>query len=770
MRDPNLEQSRRALEAPTEFVAATVPAVYTPPAWAPATVVDAEPEAVGGMSISPGLVLRAFARRWWIIVPAWLILSVVVVIAVYHNVKPVYESFSLIKVDPLAGSLDRLNASTSTAQFQATQVELIKTPDVLNAAIADNPTLVQLPILRKAIDPEGEIRKKLNVMIVKGTDLIQVSMASESPEEAVVVINKVVNAYLKQAERWTGGEVKEKIKRLGGEIDTASESLKELRETVRSMIKNAESGSREQIKRSDIVSLDDYRQHLQELNTLRDNLEIAKLHEASLASEMPQTNVGPQGPSEESIRQAARLDPVVAEAAKKMATVQANIDQLKLKIRGADPTLMMARKKLEAYKKTYDSAYASAVAAARRRPLTGAASGLSPQEIQLAETRMRISELTSLIQLREAEIKKINVEVNNRGLHDLELKYAEANEQSAQGFLEMLKKKKQDLEFEARGPQKVVLMQEAKQSNLPQSNKRKMLMAAAPIGIFGALLGLFVVLEMASGRVADPVDLTNRTRLKIIGVVPPLPVPKQFRGEKDQIRLQRKLHEFVQSVDHLRVNICSGLHDKVRDVRCVLITSACGGEGKTTLAAQLAARCANAGLTTLLIDADLRNPSLSKLLDVPQGPGLIDMLRGEVDADAAMVVVGDGGGFHLLPSGTPEYDPNRLLQGARLGQLIARFRESFDLIIIDSPPILPVPDSLILGRWSDGAVLAVRHDTSRFQMIKQARERLASVGVPLLGAVVNGVRDPNGASYGAYGYYDGGRSTTTEVETVADPI
>jgi Mrp family chromosome partitioning ATPase len=146
------------------------------------------------------------------------------------------------------------------------------------------------------------------------------------------------------------------------------------------------------------------------------------------------------------------------------------------------------------------------------------------------------------------------------------------------------------------------------------------------------------------------------------------------------------------------------------------------------------------------------------------------MLRGDVDADAAMVVVGDGGGFHLLPSGTPEYDPNRLLQGARLGQLISSFRENFDLVIIDSPPILPVPDSLILGRWSDGAVLAVRHDTSRFQLIKQARERLASVGIPLLGAVVNGVSDSNTISYGGHGYYDGGRDPAASVDPVADAV
>jgi capsular exopolysaccharide synthesis family protein len=183
----------------------------------------------------------------------------------------------------------------------------------------------------------------------------------------------------------------------------------------------------------------------------------------------------------------------------------------------------------------------------------------------------------------------------------------------------------------------------------------------------------------------------------------------------------------------------------------VLITSATGGEGKTTLAAQLAGRCANAGLMTLLIDADLRRPSLGDLLEVPEGPGFVDVLTGEVAPEAAMVVIGNAGGFHLLPAGTLGQDPSRLLHGERLGKLIAQFRETFDIVIIDAPPVLAVPDALLLGRWTEGAILAVRHDTSRFPLVERANKRLASVGVPVLGAVVNGCRTMESA-YGSYRY------------------
>jgi tyrosine-protein kinase Etk/Wzc len=138
-------------------------------------------------------------------------------------------------------------------------------------------------------------------------------------------------------------------------------------------------------------------------------------------------------------------------------------------------------------------------------------------------------------------------------------------------------------------------------------------------------------------------------------------------------------------------------------------------------------------------------------LEVPEGPGFVDVLTGEVTPEAAMVVIGNAGGFHLLPAGTLGQDPSRLLHGERLGKLIAQFRETFDIVIIDAPPVLAVPDALLLGRWTEGAILAVRHDTSRFPLVERANKRLASVGVPVLGAVVNGCRTMESA-YGSYRY------------------
>jgi len=137
------------------------------------------------------------------------------------------------------------------------------------------------------------------------------------------------------------------------------------------------------------------------------------------------------------------------------------------------------------------------------------------------------------------------------------------------------------------------------------------------------------------------------------------------------------------------------------------------------------------------------------MLDVPTARGVINILRGEAILEEAMIVVGGAGGFHFLPAGTPKVDPSRLLHGERLQKLLVHARELFDIVIVDAPPVLPVPDALTIGRWTDGAVLAVRYDTSRYPLVERANKRLATVGVPVIGAVVNGVRVMD-SSYGSY--------------------
>lgn len=168
----------------------------------------------------------------------------------------------------------------------------------------------------------------------------------------------------------------------------------------------------------------------------------------------------------------------------------------------------------------------------------------------------------------------------------------------------------------------------------------------------------------------------------------------------------------------------------------VLVTSPSPGEGKTTLTTQLAASLARAGFRTLLVDGDLRCPSLHQMFGAPLTPGLGDALA----AGAAPPVCPTGlANLHLMAAG--QFDPVAAagLARDRLADLLAAVRPQYDFVVIDSSPLMLVPDGLMIGRSVDGVVFSVRPGVSQIADVYTAYERVCENHLPFVGVVVNGV-------------------------------
>jgi succinoglycan biosynthesis transport protein ExoP len=322
--------------------------------------------------------------------------------------------------------------------------------------------------------------------------------------------------------------------------------------------------------------------------------------------------------------------------------------------------------------------------------------------------------------------------------------------EQVQGMLAEVNRRLEALRFESRGHSRILRIDEAKSSALAASDKRPKLLMIIPFAVLAGLIGFTTALELYAGRVDCP-DVLSRLARVVVFPVPPLPnldTPSRQRGFGRPLDSGEQLEVFANRIDHMRVALCDS--EGPSRVRCLMITSACGGEGKTTLSLQLAARCADAGLSTLLIDADLRGSSLGEILDVADSLGLSDVLRGLIAAEDAIVGL-PMPGCHLLPAGSSLENPGRLLQGRQFREVLDRLRGRFDMIIIDTPPLLPVPDALTMGRYVDGAILATRHDTSRTSLLERAQRLLVTAHIPLLGIAING-SPMSGAGYGHYSY------------------
>jgi len=710
-----------------------------------------EPAAPNSRKLSARLVLRALRRHWWQALLFWLVSSSALMALAYFKVKPTYDAFSSIKVDPGDRGLFRENSSMVDFEvFKETQVKRVTNPNVVNTALAAHPDLLRLPRLALAQDAEAEIRKSLTVMVIPKTNLIQVSMSSESANEAAAIVNAVIEAYLKVALDANEEETEKRCRRLREVKEERTVAVRQKRDAIASLVKRIGTVDSSQARDRNSVTIEQYSVLTHQL--LQTDLELVEAQ-----AWLDQLQNEPRGsatanPSEPDGEMIAVFyaTPQVAEVRVRLDKARENLAQAERIARNSnDPARTAAQKKVDDYQKQLDTLWT------KMRPgLAKANRAGTTREAELHTAEIKVTGLkTRLTQLNE-RLEKLNIQTKSAGADELTLEFARQDLNRAEAVLDTVTKSLDQVEFEAKDPVARFRQEyKAKASNSPYANHRFKAMAAAPVGMFLGVLGLLVLVELHAGRVHDPEELPNRLKLHVLGVVPPLPKARPAQGQlstRDEARSRRDLDQFIQSLDHLRVAICSGRDAWGRARRSIIITSACSSEGKTTLAAQLAERCVNAGLLTLLVDADIRNPTLSRMFDLPTSRGLVNVLRGEAMAEEAISVIGGAGGFHFLPAGSPRVDPSRLLHGDRLSKLLASAKESFDIVIVDCPPVLPVPDALTIGRWVDGAVLAVRFDNSRYPLVERASRRLAAVGVPVIGAVINGVRGAEGAYYGSY--------------------
>jgi capsular exopolysaccharide synthesis family protein len=174
-----------------------------------------------------------------------------------------------------------------------------------------------------------------------------------------------------------------------------------------------------------------------------------------------------------------------------------------------------------------------------------------------------------------------------------------------------------------------------------------------------------------------------------------------------------------------------------RQVRVVQITSPSPGEGKTMVAVNLAVAFAQSGDRVVLVSADLRRPRMEEVLNVPLTPGLTAVLIGDVTLPQAMQAADGVPNLSVLPAGHPPPNPSELLSGERARRLIDVLGQTYDVVIVDCPPVLPVTDSLVMARMVDATLLVTSANKTSKRSLTRAVELLRQVDAPLSGAVLN---------------------------------
>ena len=199
----------------------------------------------------------------------------------------------------------------------------------------------------------------------------------------------------------------------------------------------------------------------------------------------------------------------------------------------------------------------------------------------------------------------------------------------------------------------------------------------------------------------------------------------------------------------------------------IVVCSMEDSDGKSTIATNLAISFAQADRKTILVDADLRSPSIHKMVDVPRNPGLGDAFLNRLDVLDVIHYFKNNRKLMVIPAGSPPPDFIELLGTKKMGQVLTSLEEISDIVIIDGPPLF-VPDSMMLSSKADGVLIVISAGRTRRGNIHTMTEQLNRVGTNIIGFVLNRV-SINSGYYGNYYYYtayydtkDGGQKGKTK--------
>jgi len=283
------------------------------------------------------------------------------------------------------------------------------------------------------------------------------------------------------------------------------------------------------------------------------------------------------------------------------------------------------------------------------------------------------------------------------------------------------------LQYELKSPPRVQPLQPA--STPAQKDSKKQIAATIVAGLMGfGLIGLgAVAYESRAKKVSSLVELKTTGPTAVIGVVPWTPDGTTAR---DPV----KRADVNEAIDKLRAYVAQTW--LARGATTVAVTSPLGDEGKSFTAFGLASSLAQAGYKTLLVDFDLRNPSLHPYAGVANGTGVCELLRGEADPRGSVLTLPNG--LNFLPAGKWSDEARQAAVGGRLETLLSRLREPFDCVVLHGHALLTVAESVEIARRSEVVLLCTLYRETRLPLLRRAAERLTAMEVPYSGVVYLG--------------------------------
>lgn len=688
-----------------------------------------------------------FQQYWLIVKRRWLLIAIIIASVfgvtglVTFSKKPIYEAEGKLLFNKQSGissltgvseQLGQLSGVTNLSNPLETEAEIIRSNPIIQKTIAE------LQIKDKLGEPLEieEFLRKLKIKTVRGTDILQLSYRSNSPEEATTVINRLMSTYLQN-----------NIRANRSEATAAREFLSKQLPLVEVKVTQAEAAQRWFKEKYEVVSLEEEAiqgvQRLNELSSqmtqLRAQLVDARTRSGALQNQLA-LNTG-QAMALSTLSQSKAVQQVLSEYQK----VQDDLAVERSRFTDDHPVITSLLNKEQALKEQLEG---------RVTQTLGSSQPIPEQDLQMGELKQTLT--ASLVQVEVERLgleNQVGVLMKAFGLYQARLRVLPKLEQqqlqlqrrlqiARTTYEEMLKRLQEVQVLENQNVGNARIVSEALLPKKPVSPRILLNLALGGFLGFFLAIGAALLLEAGDKSVKTAEEAQQLLDYPLLGTIPLFDQKARLaRGESttELPVLDNPYSSVNAAFEMLQINLGFTFSDK--ELKVIVVSSCVMNEGKSFVAANLAVATAQMGRRVLLIDADMRRPRQHEMWKQPNFMGLSNVLVGQATlAEAAKEVVIN---VELLTAGTMPPNSAALLDSQRMNGLLKEAAQDYDCIIIDTPPLSVLADASIVGKMADGMLLVARPGVVNSGAAKTTKALLEHSRVPMLGMVVNCVSIDN---------------------------
>lgn len=724
--------------------------------------------------------LHAMRLQWPWIVFLGIPLSAVLAYTAWTTVPTPFTAYVELLCQPRRFFWETKEDEAQFSVYKQTMMRRIKDPQVIAAAMRKE-DVAKTKYARESIDILEQINQDL-VVSSPAQEFIRIELRGPDPKELNVLLKAIVDSFQVEVIDREQAARKDRLDGLRKLLTEEEDRLKSQREALKLVDQDLEAATDSQMDLRRQAKIDEQLEIRREMAKLHpqiielelllgalatsDSAEPAGDEPRAVEGSAPESAAGPlSAASQEELSALLMKDPEFVRLARTHEGHKRLLDEWRRRVNGPHREIerlelavdqaaeQLARRRDEIEPALLDELYKSRSAAVLGTQGVSTRAQLDERLKMLKLLLARYDEQLSASKTEEASLANLMIEREQLTEQITSLK----------STVDIYAQEVRKLEVElAKAPPPIVVSPAGVRVPVqPDQKKRYLATIAGAGGGVGLVAALLLLLELSIQRIFESSQIRTRTNLPLLGTVPL--IPPGFRNPRTaKQRLTATYWRDVLQEAFDGVQSIVRHNERCAAARTIMVASSCEGEGKSTSAAQLALSFARAGYRVLLIDGDLRRPSLEKEFGIGTGPGLCEVLDGRATLDQAICHT-ELQELDLLLAGQLTDKVRGMLARDEHAPLFRELSQQYSFVFVDSAPVLASADTMSLAKHVDGVVMVVRKDVTRLRRLEASLHRFEMIGVPMLGLLSLGIGDS--ATVYTYNHYSGRTSRPSERES-----